>query len=68
MTKHTLNRKDIIQSSSKKFLSDVDYREWVQNFDRPEFSQVVQVLFDIIDTVHQQTINAVQKGEEITLK
>jgi thiaminase len=68
MTKHTINRKDIIQSSSKKFLSDVDYREWVQNFDRPDFKQVMDVLYDIIDTVHQQTINAVQKGEEIDIK
>jgi thiaminase len=66
--KHTINRKDLIQSSSKKFLSDVDYREWVQKMDSPEFSQVVQVLYDIIDTVHQQTINAVQNGKEIELK
>jgi len=64
----TINRKDTILSCAKKHLSDVDYRELVQHVDDINFKQVVDVLYEIINEVHQQTIAAVQMGEEITLK
>jgi len=64
----TLNRKDIILSCAKKHLSDVDAREFAQMMDQKDFKQVMDVLYEIINEVHQQTINAVQKGEEITVK